>query len=260
MAFLSGTVTAAAVLGLNVKVRTAYLAEVEQRAARLEFERDQQGQLAVAAERGRIARELHDIVAHNLSVMIALNDGASFTIGTDPERAAAAVAEASSVGRAALRDMRRVLGVLRDDATDAPALAPAPAIADLDQLLGTVRRTGLRVEFTRTGPIAGLSPSLQLSIYRLVQESVTNTVKHAVAADQVTVRIRRAADCVDVLVTDNGRPGPAGGAPTSPLRGHGILGMRERVAANDGQLTVGPTAGGWRVHAQFPDEAAELPA
>jgi len=251
---LSGLVTAAGVLGANVRVRAAYLAEVEQRAARLEVERDQQGRLAAAAERARIAREIHDIVAHNLAVMIALGDGASFAIHTDPERAGAAIIESSSVGRAALGELRRALGVLREDA-GAAAPAPAPRISDLDDLLPPVRRTGLRVRLTYTGPVASLSPALQLCIYRLVQESLTNTVKHAVGADEVSVRISTDPDGTDVLITDNGAAPPA-----STASGHGIIGMRERGAAHDGAVEVGPTPSGWRVHARFPGSDVAEPA
>jgi signal transduction histidine kinase len=246
--FLSGLVIAAGVSGMNIRVRRAYLHEVEQRAARLEFERDQQGQLAVAAERSRIAREMHDVIAHNLTVMIALADGAALTTANDPDRAAAAMQESSAAGRQALREMRRVLGVLREDGGPAE-LAPAPGLVDLDRLVGTIRRTGLDATLTWQGALPeDLTPSLELSIYRLVQESLTNTVKHARGADRVAVLIRVQDEAIDLFVTDNGRPD----GTTMGEGGHGIVGMRERVSAHGGSVAVGPATNGWLVHATFP--------
>jgi signal transduction histidine kinase len=248
MLFLSVLVVAAGVIGMNIRVRRAYLHEVEQRAARLEFERDQQGQLAVAAERSRIAREMHDVIAHNLTVMVALADGAALTTANDPDRAAAAMRESSATGRRALREMRTVLGVLREDGGTAE-LAPAPGLADLDRLVGTIRRTGLDATLTWQGALPeDLPPSLELSIYRLVQESLTNTVKHARGADRVSVVIRRQDEAIDVSVTDNGRVVE----PAVRAGGHGIVGMRERVTAHGGTVSVGPLAAGWLVHATFP--------
>jgi signal transduction histidine kinase len=263
---LTGLVVAAGVLGLNVQVRRAYLAEVEARAKRLEFERDQQGRLAVAAERNRIAREMHDIVAHNLSVMIALSDGASFTMLTDPGKAAEAVREASSVGRTALGELRRALTVLREGdagagvAADDPASrVPTPKIADLDRLLAPIQRTGLDVSLTVEGPVGALSSVLQLAIYRLVQESLTNTVKHAIDADRSRVTIRTGESGTEVVVTDNGRPGGVPASPPGLEQGQGIIGMHERAAGHGGQVEVGRTATGWMVRAYFPVELPTAP-
>ncbi|MGH8961992.1 MAG: sensor histidine kinase, partial [Jatrophihabitantaceae bacterium] len=154
---------------------------------------------------------------------------------------------------------RRALGVLRDPAGPAE-LAPAPGVADLDRLLETIRQTGLEAVLSCTGPVADLPPSLQLSIYRLVQESITNTVKHAVGAGRVSVQLRRTAAAIDVLVTDDG----ALSRPVEDAGGivHGILGMRERTSMHGGSIEVGPTPNGWHVHASFPALAAddELPA
>lgn len=247
--FLSGLVVAAGVLGWSVRVRTAYLNEVEQRAARLELERDQQAQLAVAAERARVAREMHDIVAHNLSVMIALTDGAALHVGTDPARATAALGEASRAGRAALTDMRRVLGLLRHD-DDAAALAPAPGVGDLEALLDTVRHTGLDVRYETSGPIDELEPGAALSAYRIVQEAVTNTLKHASGANVINVSLRVLDGGVQILVRDDGR----GAAPGSGGSGHGIVGMRERAAVHRGEVHAGPTPRGWLVRAWLPTE------
>ena len=258
--FLSGLVTAAGVLGANLKIRRAYLAAVEQRAAQLEFERDQQSQLAVAAERTRIAREMHDVIAHNLTVMIALTDGAALTVERDPQRAGAAIQQASAAGRSALHEMRRVLGVLRDD-TESPAMAPAPAIGDLDALLQGVRRTGLDVRFETHGQLDDLGTGLELTIYRLVQEAVTNTVKHARTPSLIVVSIGRAADVVTVtIIDDGGTVEHALGPVVGPVVGHGLTGMRERVAVHAGQVEVGPTATGWRVTARLPLTPANHPA
>ena len=258
---LTGLVVAAGVLGLNVQVRRAYLAEVEAKAARLEYERDQQGRLAVAAERNRIAREMHDIVAHNLSVMVALNDGASFTLRTDPDRAAEAVREASSVGRTALSELRRALAVLRAGdpgpsavTDDAASRAPAPKIADLDRLLVPIRRTGLDVSLTIEGPVAALTPGLQLTIYRLVQESLTNTVKHAAGANHAGVTIRTGPAGTEVWVIDNGGPASVPPRQHAPGSGQGIIGMHERAVGHGGRVETGRTSTGWMVRAWFPEE------
>jgi signal transduction histidine kinase len=247
-------VTAAGVLGVNAKIRRAYLAGVEQRAAQLEFERDQQSQLAVAAERTHIAREMHDVIAHNLTVMIALTDGAALTVATDPSRAAGAITEASAAGRTALGEMRRVLGVLRDGGESA-ALAPAPGLGDLDTLLDTVRRTGLDVQFETSGQLGNLGSGLELTIYRLIQEAVTNTVKHALAPTRIVARLTRSNDEVIVSITDDG------GAPTGSGTGQGLVGMRERVAVHSGRVQAEPTAAGWQVTAWLPvaGQAAHRP-
>lgn len=249
---LSGTVTAAGVIGTNMRTRRAYLSSLEDRAARLEIERDQQAQLAAAAERARIAREMHDIVAHNLSVMIALADGAAFTTGHDPARAGQAMEQVSSTGRQALREMRRLLGVLREGdqaAAGEAARQPQPGFGDLHGLLSQVRLTGLRGELRTDGAPGDQPPGLQLTIYRLVQEALTNTLKHATGATSVIVAIRFGERAIEVEVVDDGHPSPA----ASPLAaGHGITGMRERAAVYGGTVEAGPRAGGgWRVHASF---------
>jgi signal transduction histidine kinase len=245
---LSGTAAAAGISGDNVRTRRAYLASLEARAAALEVERDQQAQLAAATERARIARDMHDVVAHNLSVMIALADGASFTRTTDPQRAADAMDQVATTGRQALGEMRRLLGVLRDG--DHPAaLQPQPCLADLETLLAQVRLTGLRASLTTDGPLPALPAGLQMTVYRLVQESLTNTLKHSVEAESATVRLRSSGQWFDVDVIDDGQVGPANGSAGSGL---GIAGMRERAAVYGGRLDVGALPiKGWRVHASF---------
>jgi signal transduction histidine kinase len=250
---LSGMTTAAFFIGTTMRTRRAYLASVEDRAARLELERDQQAQIAAAAERARIARDMHDIVAHNLSVMIALADGASLTAKADPNRAGAAMHQVSATGRQALTEMRRLLGILRED--QSPALAPQPGLADVDALLAQVRIVGLRGELVTHGQPVHLSAGLQLTVYRLIQEALTNTLKHAVGATTSTVALRFGADQLDVVVTDDGAAARAGESAGNP--GHGITGMSERAAAYGGTVEVGPCLGvGWRVCGRF-DLAAQ---
>jgi signal transduction histidine kinase len=250
---LSGMVTAAGVIGTHIRTRRDYLMALEERAARLEVERDQQARLAVAAERARIARDMHDVVAHNLSVMIALADGASFTADADPGRAATAMSQVSATGRQALTEMRRLLGVLRDD--QPATLQPQPGVADLDRLMAQVRLTGLRGELVSEGDVCELQPGLQLTVYRLVQEALTNTLKHAVDAEFVTVRLRYLRSTLEVEVVDDGAVRER---PVADTAGHGITGMRERAAVYGGTVEAGPCAGrGWRVRASFdlvPDE------
>lgn len=212
-------------------------------------DRERLTQLAVSAERNRIAREMHDIVAHNLSVMIALTDGAALTVDRDPARARAAIQQAAATGRAALAEMRNTLTLLRsgpDDDTD-PALHPEPSLADLDALLETTRSTGLHVTYQTSGSTDGLSTGLQLAVYRLVQEGITNTLKHAPRATQLQVSIRRGQEDLRVVVDDNGGTG----LPATPL-GHGLIGMRERVSLHNGRLFAGPTGSGWRISAWLP--------
>jgi signal transduction histidine kinase len=248
LVLLSGMVTAAGFIGANIRTRRAYLASIEDRNLRLELERDQQAQLAAAAERARIAREMHDIVAHNLSVMIALADGAALTADDDPARATTAMHQVSVTGRQALMEMRRLLGVLRDDG---PAtLEPQPGLTDLETLLTQVRLVGLRGELVTEGRLPALPAGLQLTIYRLVQEALTNTLKHAIEPHTATVRLRFTEENgLEVEVTDDGA---AASRVTDTRAGHGINGMRERAAVYGGTVEAGPRPGrGWQVRGRF---------
>jgi signal transduction histidine kinase len=211
-------------------------------------ERDQLTQLAVAAERTRIAREMHDIVAHNLSVMIALTDGAALTLDRDPARAREAINQAATTGRAALAEMRNTFALLRSGREDAdPKLDPEPGLADLDELLEAARRTGLQVVYRVSGATDGLPNGLQLAVFRLVQEGITNTVKHAPRATRLQVSIRRGQEDLRVVVDDNG------GSGLHPAAfGYGLIGMRERVTLHNGRLVAGPTNTGWRISAWLP--------
>jgi signal transduction histidine kinase len=254
---LSGLATAAAVLGTSIRNRRALVASLQERAERLERERDQQGQLATAAERARIAREMHDIVAHNVSVMIALADGASYAIKEDPERAERAMQTASRTGRQALTEMRRLLGVLRED-HDHAQLAPQPGLEQLDELLEDVRTAGLPVGYHVSGsPESQLPPGLQLAVYRIVQEALTNTLKHAGAGASAQLHVRHHPDRLEVEVVDSTSgpsPAPSGGP------GAGLQGMRERAQVYEGELSAGPGRDGWQVRLVIPLARPVVPA
>jgi signal transduction histidine kinase len=245
--FLSGMTTAAFVLGRNIRTRRAYLASLEDRALRAERERDQQSQIAAATERARIAREMHDIVAHNLSVMIALADGAAFAARTNSAGAESAARQVSDTGRQALAEMHRLLGVLREGDDSTPR-APQPGIDQLDDLVGQVRAVGLATSLTVTGQPFPLPPTAQLAVYRLVQEALTNVLKHADQPTQARVRLHHRAPKLVVQVADDGR----GSARPAVPGGHGLAGMRERAAMFGGRVQAGPgPAGGWLVHAEL---------
>ena len=210
--------------------------------------RERLTQLAVTAERNRIAREMHDIVAHNLSVMIALTDGAALTIERDPVRAREAIDQAAATGRTALAEMRDTFALLRSGPQDTdPRLHPEPSLAELDALLETARSTGLHVTYQISGSTEGLSTGLQLAVFRLVQEGITNTLKHAPRATRLQVSIRRGQEDLRVVVDDNG----GAGLPATEF-GQGLIGMRERVTLHNGRLFAGLTNSGWRVSAWLP--------
>lgn len=247
--FITGTVLAALALGLYAGTRRAYLRALQERAERLERDRDQEVALAGAAERARIARELHDIVAHHLTVMVALSDGAAAAIPGAPDQAAEAVRAVSATGRRALSDTRGLLGVLRDDAGDATTREPVPGLADLDTLITRVRAAGLPVTYQLCGVPDGLPPGMQLTVYRLVQEALTNTLKHGGQGTNAVVRLRCDSQEVLVEVEDNG----AGQATPVPAGvGRGLTGMQERAAAYGGGVSAGPRpSGGWTVSARL---------
>jgi signal transduction histidine kinase len=241
----AGFAAAVLILGLYVGTRRAYLAALQDRARRLERERDQSSALAAAAERARIAREMHDSVAHHLTVIVALSDGALRAVTRAPDDAADAIRDVSGTARQALAETRRLLGVLRAGTGD-EARQPLPGLADLDDLLGRVRAAGLPVACERTGTGADLPAGIQLAVFRLVQEALTNTMKHAGPGATAAVRLQVTPAEVHVEVEDDGtrrgtRPDAGGG---------GLIGMRERISAFGGELEVGPRQPrGWRVSA-----------
>jgi signal transduction histidine kinase len=241
---LSALSVAAGVLGTSVRHRRALLASLEDRATRLELELAQQGLIAAAAERARIARELHDIVAHNLTVMIALADGAVFAADRAPEKATRAMETVSTTGRQALTEMRRLLGVLRDG-DEGSTLVPQPGVPQIDQLVDQVRAAGLPVTLEVAGDGRNLPAGAQLTVFRLVQEALTNSLKHAGLAADARVRLQYAPDGIDVEISDSGTATAAVGA----RGGRGLEGMRERAAVYAGTVEAGPrSSGGWRVH------------
>jgi signal transduction histidine kinase len=241
---------AAAVLGVSIRQRRELLASLQERAARLEFERDQEGRLGAAAERARIAREMHDIVSHNLTVMIGLADGATYALESSPEAARSAMRRVSATGRQALGEMRRLLGVLRDEPTAEP-FEPQPGLDRLDDLLARVEAAGVPVSIEIAGDPHELSGGVQLAVFRVAQEALTNTLKHAGRPATARLSLRIAGQRVELVVTDTGSSGSGspGGGPTD---GRGLRGMHERAAAYGGTLEAGPVAdGGWRVALQI---------
>ncbi|GHD12272.1 sensor histidine kinase [Zhihengliuella salsuginis] len=213
--------------------------------------------LAQTEERNRIAREMHDVVAHSLSVMIALSDGAGVVMQRDPDRARGVLGELSTTGRAALRDMRRVIGVLRDG-SDAP-LAPQPAHSSLTELLEGFRVAGLPLTYTHTGAALPEDAGLRLTVYRIIQESLTNVLRYGREVRRVDVDCTVAAGEVAVRIADDGRGTGASGAPVGS--GQGLKGIAERVAIYDGELSVGPLpTGGWVVDARLSINGRTCPA
>ncbi len=237
LVFVGAIVTAAFALGVNVRTRREYLASLHDRAVRAERERDQQSQIAAARERARIAREMHDIVAHNLSVMIALADGAAFAARSNAEQAEAAARHVSATGRQALDEMHRLLSVLRSNGDDSP-LAPQPGVSQIDELVNQVRVAGLPTAWTVTGKRFALPPTVELAIFRVAQEALTNVLKHAAAPTSAKLRLAYEEPLVTLEVLDDG--GPAKPAST----GHGLSGMRERAVLFGGDVEAGPRAAG----------------
>jgi signal transduction histidine kinase len=259
---VTGLAVAAAALGLMIRQRRELLLSLHERAARLERERDQQGQLGAAAERARIAREMHDIVSHNLTVMIALADGARYALDSSPEQAAGAIERVSATGREALVEMRRLLGVLRDDSVRDP-LEPQPTLERLDELLARVDAAGIPVTIGLDGDLQTLTPGVQLTVFRVAQEALTNTLKHAVRPASAHLDLRCRAGQVDLDVTNTGglQMGDSDvAAAMAAVNGRGVRGMRERATAYGGELDVGPTDdGGWRVHLRLRTETGSIP-
>jgi signal transduction histidine kinase len=251
-------------LGEFVGARRAYHAEVENRLRLLETERDQQATIAVAAERTRIARELHDVVAHAVSVIVVQADGAGYAIRTDPEMAETAVKTISTTGREALIELRRLLDVLRSDTDERDNRAPQPGVAALPELIERVSAIGLPVALDLRGELATMPAAVELGIYRIVQESLTNTLKHAGPGAHATVRVERVGGLVEVEVADDGaahdhrRVTGAGRDLASLSGGNGLIGMHERATVLGGTLTAGHAdTGGWRVRAIFPVRAPD---
>ena len=238
------TFATAWLLGDATRSRRERTAELEARAADLERTRAAEARRAVVEERTRIAREMHDVLAHSVSMIVVQAEAGPLVVERDPARAVAAFDAISATGKEALRELRRLLGVLRED--EAGPLAPLPGLADVQELVERVRRAGLDVELVRVGDDGPVPPAVGLSAYRIVQEALTNVVKHAGPA-HVTVRLRSGQGTLRIEVTDDGLGSPA----ATP--GRGLLGMHERADSLGGHVTAGPRPdGGWAVTADLP--------
>jgi signal transduction histidine kinase len=244
------------VLGDSIRTRRAYFAQLEERATRLEKEREAQAKVAVAAERARIARELHDVVAHNVSVMVVQADGAAYVLDAAPDQAKKALETISSTGRQALAEMRRLLGVLRTgEHKEAGEYVPQPDVEQIEDLVEQCRTSGLPVDFKVEGTPRQLPSGVELTAYRIVQEALTNTRKHGGENAGASVRLVYFDDGLGLLVEDDGKGAPhelyeEGGFDG---QGHGLIGMRERIGMVGGTLDAGPRpGGGFRVSALLP--------
>src|SRR5690348_4278739 len=251
----------------SLRNRRARWAELNARAERLEREREAEARRAMTEERLRIARELHDVVAHSMSVIAVQSAVGGHVMDTQPEEARQALAAIEATSRSALTEMRRLLGVLRQDGEPAGSLVPAPGLADLAPLVAQVGEAGLKVWVQMDGERGPVPPGVDLSAYRIIQEALTNVIKHAAAAT-ACVKVSYEKGAVALEITDDGpgrkdgrresgagRPdGPRADAVTSPFStGHGIIGMRERVAVFGGEFAAGPRdGGGFRVFARLP--------
>ncbi|PZR94209.1 MAG: two-component sensor histidine kinase [Candidatus Nephthysia bennettiae] len=254
--FLSAMVAATVLLGANVRARRAQLSAASEQAERRERDRTQQARLAAVAERTRIARDMHDVLAHSLAVIISLADGAGAKLTRQPDRAATAIGQIGDLGRQSLRDTRQLLGVLRagEPIDEYSPRGPQPDIGDLDELVDRVRATGLDAFLMCSGSPYPVTAGLGLTVYRIVQEALTNTVKHAHSARTVRIELRYEPDQLSIDISDDGHPDAHdAGHPD----GHGLPGMRERAAAYQGSLQAGERpGGGWHVHARLPRELA----
>ncbi len=240
-------------MGDQVRAARDRLERDLERTAQLAREQEANARIATLAERHRIARELHDVVAHGLSVMIVQADGALYAEAEHPEAPREALAAIASTGRESLGEMRRLLGVLRDD-PDAAALAPQPGLASLPTLIDRFREAGLTVSYTGEGAIEPMAPAVGLTAYRVVQESLTNVLHHA-GPTRVDVRVAVSPEILELVVANE--PGTAPARPPATSPGLGLLGMRERVGLLGGRMTAGPTPpGGFRVRVEIPMRAS----
>jgi signal transduction histidine kinase len=230
------------ILGFGVRTRRAYIAQLQEQSRLLARE-------AAANERTAIARELHDVIAHSVSVMVLQAAAGERLARRDPAGAAATFGVIGKAGRDALADMRRVVGVLKDESADEMLLSPQPSLLQLDLLAAQVRQAGVNVRVSVDGEERPLAPGVELSAYRIVQESLTNVLRHS-GASEADVTIRYGGNDLTVEVTDNGHDGAA-----QKGEGNGLNGMRERVALLHGDFDAGETTQGFKVSARLPLEA-----
>ena len=244
-----GTIVIAAwALGTLGRTRQAYVDALEQRHLQLLQDAEQRAALAAADERARIAREMHDVVAHGLSMIIVQADGARYAARTDPSIAPPVLDTIATAGREALTEMRRLLGLLRSG-DGADGARPQPRLGDLHELVAEARAAGMRVEAALPGTDVVVDAGVGLTVYRLVQEALNNVRRHAGPGAAARVSVAAAPDALEVEVIDDGR----GAAAEGDGRGLGLVGMRERVATHGGELETGPlVGGGWRVRARLP--------
>jgi signal transduction histidine kinase len=257
--FYAGVCGGVWLMAYTVRNRRLYVATLEERAATLERELDHLARIAAAEERAEIARELHDVVAHSLSVMIVQADGGMYAFERDPELARRALSVVAATGRDALEDMRRLVAVLRDSSSStAPELDEDRRRISLDQLDALVdgaRSAGLAVRFAETGTRPALPAAVELTVFRIVQEALTNVLRHAGPGADVALCLSYEPETVAVSVVDSGGMVPVFTVrPLDQTRaGHGLVGMRERIAVHNGQFTAGPVPeGGWSVTATVP--------
>jgi signal transduction histidine kinase len=243
-------------LGTTVRTQAKYAAEVERRAALAERQQEADRRSLVQEERSRIARELHDIVAHGLSVIVLQAEAAQRLLRSDPQRAVAPLTDVQDTARNALNEMRQVLGVLRTDTVEGNR--PLPLLTDLDELVDDMRRSGLHVDLTSDVDDSHLPDTAQTTAYRLVQESLTNVLRHAGRGARATVSLRSEPTALTITVDDDGAGTPS--LLSSAGTGHGHVGMRERIAVFGGTLQTGPRpGGGYRVLATLPAKPVSRP-
>jgi signal transduction histidine kinase len=236
--------------GLSSRNRRRYLAQLEQRARDLELGRAREAELAAARERARITRELHDVVAHNVTVMVIQAQGVQARLQSEPAQAQAGLDAIVATGREALVEIRRLLGVVRED-TEEPLLAPEPGVDQLPALVEQLREAGVDVGLSVEGVPQPLPAGVGLTAYRIVQESLTNALRHSVAEIPPRVRLRFEPHQMSIVVESSADPAPQASA------GIGLAGMRERARLVGGQLLAGPTPeGGYRVQARLPLDPA----
>lgn len=257
-------------LGLTVRIRHLYIRSLQERAATAERERDHLARIAVVEERGRIARELHDIIAHSLSVMIVHADGGRFALDRDPERTRSALNTIGATGREALGEMRQLIDVLRNpEGSETLVDRPRGSLDQVGEAVEKARSAGLAVEFQTVGTAPEVADGVALAVYRIVQESLTNTLKHAGERARASVAVAYTPQAILIEVVDDGGGRAAAvpaltnvtplplppRAPSSalPAGGHGLVGMRERISLYGGEFTAGPRLdGGWQVRASIP--------
>jgi signal transduction histidine kinase len=257
--FLYSAATAAAALGFAIRIRRAQLAALRDRALRLEIERDQRSRLAAATERTRVAREMHDIVGHSLSVIISLADGGASAVTGNPPRGREALERIGDASRQALAELRRVLGALREEPGDVE-LHPQPGVADIGALCDRVRAAGPHVVYRTAGDVDALDRGVQLTTYRIVQEALTNALRYAGPRTRLDVAVAVDGPRLHITVHDTG-PQPPGEAPPPPREaGQGLAGMRERAALYGGTVEAGPRpGGGWTMRATLLPSAEGSP-